>query len=83
MGMKKRILFQKEAKTLKNGRKRKKNGYCVNSPLEFYVENLGLGYFPVGIDVTICDLTEENGAIVNRFRPGNPCCESEFITIQL
>ena len=33
MRMKKRILFQGEAKTLKNGRKRTKNGYCVNSPL--------------------------------------------------
>ena len=32
MRMKKRILFQ-EAKTLKNGRKRTKNGYRVNSPL--------------------------------------------------
>ena len=35
MRMKKRILCQGEAKTSKNGRKRTKNGYCVNSPLWF------------------------------------------------
>ena len=34
MRMKKRILCQGEAKTLKNGRKRMKNGYCVNLPLD-------------------------------------------------
>ena len=33
MRMKKRILCQGEAKTQKNGRKRTKNGYCVNSSL--------------------------------------------------
>ena len=35
MRMKKRIVCQGEAKTQKNGRKRTKNGYCVNSPLGY------------------------------------------------
>ena len=39
MRMKKRMLFQRKAKTLKNGRKRAKNGYCVNSPLDFFLRS--------------------------------------------
>ena len=33
MRTKKRLLFNREANLVKNGLKRTKNGYCVNSPL--------------------------------------------------
>ena len=34
MRMKKRILFSRRSKNVKNGRILTKNGYCVNSPLQ-------------------------------------------------
>ena len=38
MRMKKDILVYEEAKTQKNGKKRTKNGYCVNSPLGIHID---------------------------------------------
>ena len=66
MRMKKRILCQGEAKTLKNGRKRTKNGYCVNSPIlnksvpkKFFCTGVQF-YFEISLFSFIHKLFEQN-----------------------
>ena len=67
MRMKKLILCQGEAKTLKNGQKRTKNGYCVNSPLDKQ-NQINIAWIPEHAGVhrnKVADYVAKSGSIKN------------------